>query len=371
MSLRHYLVLLLVAVFVTRLSLPLVMRIAWHYGIVDMPGPRRINREPIPRPGGIAIFLGIAASVALQIVGEKFWGWGGMFTKGGVIPAEILGIFGGMLVIFVTGLIDDIVDLSPSAKLVGQIVAAAIVVWTGTRIDYVGNPIGGGLIDIGTLAVPATLLYIIGFTNVINFIDGLDGLAAGISTIAAVSMLVVAIGLNRLDAAALAVALIGGSLAFLRFNFNPASVFMGDSGALLLGFTLSTISLLGIMRSTATIALLVPLLILGVPILDAFSAVLRRVRGKRPIQEADRGHLHHRFLNRGFTQRQTVVIVWIWSAALALGGYAVSTLPAYLKLAAFGVLLVISIMLASWLGIWDVVYHHDGTASDAWKEPRL
>lgn len=365
MSIRHYLALLAVAVAVTRISLPFVMRFAWRKGIVDMPGPRRVNTEPIPRPGGIAIFLGVMVAIAVQIVGEAYFGWGGAFFEEGRIPVEILGIFGGMLVIFVTGLIDDIVDLSPAAKLVGQILAALVVVWTGTQIDYIGNPFGGGLIDIGTLSIPVTIVYILGFTNVINFIDGLDGLAGGISTIAAASMLVVAIGLNRLDAAALAIVLIGACLAFLRFNFNPASVFMGDSGALFLGFTLSTISLLGIMRSTATIALLVPLIILGVPILDAFSAILRRIRGKRPIQEADRGHVHHRFLNRGFTQRQTVFIVWIWSAALAVGGYAISALPSQLKFLSFLVLLAISVVLASWLGIWDVVYHHDSPARES------
>lgn len=359
MSLRHYLVLIGVAALVTRLSMPLVIKYAWKWGMVDNPGGRKIHTHPVPRAGGIAIFLGMLAAVLVQMYGEYFMGWGEILLGGDAVNRELLGIFAGISVIFLVGLLDDFVDLSPLAKFVGQLFAAGIVVWSGTLIEFVGNPFGGGLIILGSLSIPVTLVYIVGFTNVVNLIDGLDGLAGGISTIAAGSMLLVAAQLNRLDAAVLAAVLIGACLAFLRFNFNPASVFMGDSGSLVLGFMLAVISLLGVMRSTATMALLVPLLIIGVPILDTGSAIVRRIRGNRPIQEADRGHIHHRLLNRGFNQRQTVVIVWIWSAALAAGGYVIANAPSSIKVAAFAVLIILSVMLANWLGIWEVVYHHD------------
>lgn len=364
MSPLHYLALLFVAVFVTRVSMPLVIDVAWRLNLVDMPGGRKVHDHPVPRAGGIAMFLGISVAAGLQMAGEAFWGWEGMFITDGSFDREVVGILVGALIMFAVGLVDDFRNLSPLAKFAGQMLAATVVVWSGTLIEFVGNPFGGGLLYLGTLSLPVTFVYILGFTNVINLIDGLDGLAGGISTIAAASMFLVAAQLNRLDAAVLAIVLIGACAAFLRFNFHPASVFMGDSGSLVLGYLLAVISLLGVMRSTATIALLVPLIIIGVPILDTASAIVRRLRGNRPIQEADRGHIHHRLLSRGFNQRQTVLIVWAWSAALAAGGYVVSGVPSGLKMATFAVLIVLSVLLAYWLGIWEVVYHHDGGDED-------
>ncbi len=186
---------------------------------------------------------------------------------------------------------------------------------------------------LGLLSIPITLIYIAGFTNVINLIDGLDGLAAGVSAIAGGTFLVLALQGNHLEAAALAAALIGACLGFLRYNFNPASIFMGDSGALFLGFALATISLMGVMKTVAAIALAVPLLIIGVPVFDTASAIVRRVRHNRPIQEADKGHIHHRLLGRGFDQRQTVLIIYAWSGALAIGAMAMRWSPSVIKYA--------------------------------------
>jgi UDP-GlcNAc:undecaprenyl-phosphate GlcNAc-1-phosphate transferase len=204
------------------------------------------------------------------------------------------------------------------------------------------------------------MIYIVGFTNVINLIDGLDGLAAGVGAIAAASLLVLAAQGNRLGAATIAAALIGAAVGFLRYNFNPASIFMGDSGALFLGCTLATISLMGVMKSSAAIVLAVPLLIIGVPIFDTASAIVRRIMHKRPIQEADRGHIHHRLLGRGFNQRQTVLIIYVWSIALAFGGYAVRYAPGFVRSLAFLVLLVITGFMAYWLGLFEVAHHVDG-----------
>lgn len=358
MTFRHYAALIAIAAVVTILVTPLVRRISLRYGLVDRPGGRKVHSEPISRLGGVAIFAGVIASIAFQYLGERFFGWGGsLATTGSANPWLILG---GLVVMFVVGLVDDLVNLTPAAKLGGQIVAAAVVVAAGLRIEFVGDPFGGGLILLGLLAVPVTIVYLVGFANVINLIDGLDGLAAGVTAIAAMSLLLLAAQGNRLDAAALAAAVIGACLGFLRYNFHPASIFMGDSGAMFLGFTLATISLLGVMKTTAAIALAVPLLIIGVPIFDTASAIIRRLRHKRPIQEADRGHIHHRLLGRGFDQRQTVIIIYIWSAMLAFGGYAVRYAPGPVRWGALLVLFVVTAFMAYWLGLYEAAHHHDG-----------
>jgi UDP-GlcNAc:undecaprenyl-phosphate GlcNAc-1-phosphate transferase len=264
----------------------------------------------------------------------------------------------GLAVIFVVGIIDDVKGTRPGIKFTGQLFAAALPIAAGLRIDFIGNPIEGGLVDIGLLGIPLTLLWIVGFTNVINLIDGLDGLAAGVTAIASISFLVLAAQMNELVAAMLAAVLIGSCLGFLRYNFNPASIIMGDSGAMFLGFALATMSLHGVMKSVAAITLAVPLLIIGVPVFDAASAIIRRTRHGRPIQEADNGHIHHRLLHRGFNQRQTVLIIYVWSIALAVCGYAVRRLPGVYELAVFLVLAVLSFLMASWLGLFEAARVH-------------
>ena len=359
MSLFHYLFIATVGAVVTLLVTPLVRRFAIARGMVDTPGGRKVHSTPIPRLGGVAIFAGVMSAMAMQAAGEYFWNWGGTLIGGGTARVRILGVLAAMTVIFLVGLVDDLVTISPGFKLLGQVVAAGIAIAAGLRIAYVGNPFGGGLMSLGLLTAPVTLIYIVGFTNIINLIDGLDGLAAGVTGIAAVSLLLLAAQANRLEAAALAAAVIGVCAGFLRFNFHPASIFMGDSGALFLGFTLSAISLMGVMKSTATIALAVPLLIVGVPIFDTASAIVRRVLHRRPIQEADSGHIHHRLLGRGFDQTQTVLIIYVWCVALAVGGYTVRWAGGPFKVAAFLALFVITGFMAYWLGLFEAVQHPD------------
>jgi len=355
-SLRHYFAIFAIALVVTFVVTPLVRRFAIRRGLVDRPGGRKVHERPIPRLGGVAIFAGVAIAIGLQIAGELRLGWGGTLVSQGAIEPRTFGVLAGMTIIFLVGLWDDLSNLSPGMKLAGQIVAAGVVVASGLRIEYIGDPLGGGLIGLGLVSIPITMIYIVGFTNVINLIDGLDGLAAGVSAIAATSLLVLAAQGNRLDAAALAAAVIGACIAFLRYNFNPATIFMGDSGALFLGFTLATISLMGVMKSTATIALAVPLLIIGVPIFDTASAIIRRLLHQRPIQEADKGHIHHRLLGRGFNQRQTVLIIYVWCIALAVGGYAVRWAAGPIKVLAVVALFAITGIMAYWLGLFDAVH---------------
>jgi UDP-GlcNAc:undecaprenyl-phosphate GlcNAc-1-phosphate transferase len=365
-SLWHYLALVGVALSVTFALTPLVRGLSARFGLLDAPGGRRVHTHEVSRLGGVAIFGGFCAAMVAQYAGERFGGWTPVLSHDGW---PLVGTFAGMIVIVAVGLWDDIRPIRPGVKLVGQIVAASLPLAAGLRVDYVGNPFGGGLIQLGLLGIPVTLAWIVGFTNVINLIDGLDGLAAGVSAIAAVSFLVLAAQMNQLVAAAFASALIGACIGFLRYNFHPASIHMGDSGAMFLGFTLSTLALQGVMKSVAAITLVVPLLVIGVPVFDTLSAIIRRARHGRPIQEADDGHIHHRLLRRGFNHRQTVLIIYVWSAALAAGGYSMRFVPSLFKIGVFLVLAVLSAFMASRLGLFDAArVHGDDRSSDGDEE---
>ncbi len=361
MSLLHHLFLIAVALLTTVAVAPLVRRVSVKAGIVDHGGGRKVHTTAISRLGGVAILAGIAMAVIAQFVGETLHMWTSAPSWTPVLTIAgptFLGTVGGLLVIFLVGLVDDLRGLAPGVKFAGQLVAASIPIAAGLRVEFVGNPFTGGLMQLGLLAYPITALWIVGFANVINLIDGLDGLAAGISAIAAASFLVLAVQMNELVAAVLAAAVIGACVGFLFFNFNPASIIMGDSGALLLGFALACMSLQGVMKSVAAITLVVPLLVIGVPVFDTASAIIRRWRHGRPIQEADDGHIHHRLLHRGFSQRQTVLIIYVWSIALAAGGYAMRLVPVMWKAIVFAVLAVLSGLMASWLGLFAQARNH-------------
>jgi UDP-GlcNAc:undecaprenyl-phosphate GlcNAc-1-phosphate transferase len=360
-SYLHYAGLILAAFLVSLAVTPLVRHFALAHHIVTNPGGRKIHTKPIPELGGTGIFIGIVVAALIQVAGEHFLGWKGIFTDATTTPLNFYGIAGGAAVIYLTGLIDDLYDISPGLKLVGQIAAALIVSLCGVRISFISNPFAAGT-NIWLDPVTAnglTVFYLVAFANIINLVDGLDGLAAGISAIAAVSLLVLAAGVNQLAAAIIAALIIGACLGILRYNFNPASIFMGDEGALLLGFLLGIISLMGVMKTTAAIALAVPLLIVGVPIFDTLSAIIRRVRHKRPIKEADKGHIHHRLLGRGLNQRQTVLIIYAWSILLAIGGYAIRYTPTHIRVITLVILLLITAGLSYYLGLFESVHAHD------------
>lgn len=286
------------AIAVVLLTTPVVRDFAIRKGAVDMPNERRINKVPVPSTGGVAIFLGFW--MAVLVFGEfnnyLFW------------------LFISSAIIMVCGFIDDFRNLSPKIKLVVQFGAAILfMVATGTRIHFIKLPLSNYYIGLGSFSYPLTLLWIVGITNALNFIDGLDGLAAGTAGIASTTLFLVALSQNNLSLATVLVALAGASFAFLRFNSHPAEIFMGDSGALSLGFLLATISAGGLMKSATAIAITVPVLILGLPIFDGTFSVLRRLaRGQSPFV-ADRGHLHHRLLDRGLDQKLAVNVLYATS----------------------------------------------------------
>ncbi|MEW5866710.1 MAG: MraY family glycosyltransferase [Bacillota bacterium] len=295
-----------VPVFVEALAIsliltPVVRAVALRAGLVYMPNSRTVHRQPMPVLGGVAIFIAFVVTV-LHRAGLGY---------------DLLGLLAGLTVVFIVGIRDDIRDLAPLPKFLGQIVAAALAVYLGVRIEFVTNPFGPGMIYLGRWGIPLTFFWILAMTNVVNFLDGLDGLAAGVSSIASIALFVVAAARGQALAATLAIALAGSAVGFLPYNFNPAKIFMGDAGAMSLGFAIAVVSVEGALKGAATIALVIPMFTLGVPILDTAFAIARRVHNGTPFYQADREHLHHRLLAKGFSHRGAVVFIYLLSGVLA------------------------------------------------------
>ena len=354
-----YLCLFVASLVATLATTPLARRIAIRVGAVDYPNARRINKTPIPRMGGIAIFCGIVAAFVVQYLGTTYLGWPVVLVPSPRLEVNYWLLVLAFLVIFATGLLDDRYSLKPLQKLAGQVLAAVLAVVGGLVIGDISNPLGGPFVSLGWLAYPVTVIYLVAYTNIINLIDGLDGLAAGISALASLTMFVLSVLAGRLDAAALAVAVVGSSLGFLRYNFHPASIFMGDSGALTLGFALGAVSLLSVTRFAGLTTIIVPLVIAAVPIIDTFSAIVRRLRGHVSIGHADRGHIHHRLMAEGFDQRQAVLLMYAWTALLCVGSLVMTQVDTIPRIAIFVLLLVASFAFAWHLRLFEpVLLHH-------------
>jgi UDP-GlcNAc:undecaprenyl-phosphate GlcNAc-1-phosphate transferase len=338
---------------------PLARRIAVKLGAIDKPTGRRVNKVPVPRMGGIAIFCGIAAAFAVQYVGTMFLGWPVVLVPSPKLRVNYWMLVLAFCVIFTTGLLDDKFSLRPAQKLAGQVLAAVIAVAGGLVIGDISSPLGPEFISLGWLAYPVTVIYLVAYVNIINLIDGLDGLAAGISAIASFTMFVLSVMAGRLDAAALSIAVTGSSLGFLRYNFHPASIFMGDSGSLTLGFALGCLSLLSVTRFAGLTTIIVPLVIAAVPILDTLSAIVRRTRAHVSIGQADRGHIHHRLMDEGFDQRQAVLVMYAWTLMLCLGSVVMTQVGTRPRVGIFCALAAASFLFAHKLHLFEpVLLHH-------------
>lgn len=338
---------------------PLARRIAVKLGAIDKPTGRRVNKVPVPRMGGIAIFCGIAAAFAVQYVGTMFLGWPVVLVPSPKLRVNYWMLVLAFCVIFTTGLLDDKFSLKPAQKLAGQVLAAMIAVAGGLVIGDISSPLGPEFISLGWLAYPVTVIYLVAYVNIINLIDGLDGLAAGISAIASFTMFVLSVMAGRLDAAALSIAVTGSSLGFLRYNFHPASIFMGDSGSLTLGFALGCSSLLSVTRFAGLTTIIVPLVIAAVPILDTLSAIVRRTRAHVSIGQADRGHIHHRLMDEGFDQRQAVLVMYAWTLMLCLGSVVMTQVGTWPRVGIFCALAAASFLFAHKLHLFEpVLLHH-------------
>ena len=296
----------LVAFAIVVLLTPAVGGMARMLGVVDTPDGRRINRRPIPRLGGLALFFGILVpALAFLHLGRE--------TRGLLLGASVATLVGA---------VDDFRGLSWWQKLAGQVGAAAIPTAFGIWIDHFTFPLVGVYTLPEWAGVSLTIFWIVALMNMVNFLDGLDGLAAGICGISGLTFAVIALSLGKPDAAIVSAVVFGACLGFLRHNFYPARIFMGDSGALLLGFTLAAVSVDGLSKTALLSGLVLPLLVLAVPLLDTSFVVAKRIKSGRPIYEADRTHLHHRFENIGFSQRRAVVYLYCWCATLALAALA-------------------------------------------------
>lgn len=317
----YHLTVFLIALVVVIYTTPMVKKIGLKAGLVDQPGGRKIHKRPMVRLGGVSIFAGTL--VALLLI----WRMGGFGTLPPSKEYEVWGVTIGGLAFFLIGLADDLFTLPALSRLVMQLVVAGMAWQAGVQIHFLTIPFMGLVQLQDWISLLLTVVWLVGMANAINMIDGLDGLAAGVSGIAAVVMMIVCLFMNQPAAALIAAALAGASLGFLRYNFNPAQIFMGDGGAYFMGFTLAGIGVIGLVKGVTTVAVLLPYLILAVPILDISSVIVDRLRrGKSPFA-ADKRHLHHRLLQAGLPQRLIVLFIYsltLWVGSLAM---AISNMP--------------------------------------------
>ncbi len=316
---------------------PLARRLAIKVGALDVPKTeRKIHKGAMPYFGGLAIYVAIISCLFVFLPHTK----------------QNLAIMAGATVIVIVGIIDDMYDMPAKIKLLAQIVAACIAVYGGIRINFITNPFSeSGYVFFAMFSIPATIIWIVGVTNTINLIDGLDGLAAGVSGIAALTFFVTAITKNYDFIYIYCVVVAGAAFGFLPHNFNPAKIFMGDTGAMLLGYMLAVIAAIGAVKSVAAIALIIPVFTIGVPIIDTFFAIVRRVSNNRSIMEADKEHLHHQLLKRGLSHRQTVLV--LYTISIILGGTAVyiSNVDAITGITTVVLMFCVIILLAERVGL--------------------
>jgi UDP-GlcNAc:undecaprenyl-phosphate/decaprenyl-phosphate GlcNAc-1-phosphate transferase len=290
----------LAAAAVTAALTPLVGRVSRRFGLLDEPRERGLSERLTPLLGGVAILAGVLVATLVFIPMDRTY----------------RAILAGAALITVVGAVDDVVDLNPGLKLVGQIAAVSLPVSAGVTVDNFTLPFVHR-VDLAGLGAPLTLVGIVLIINVVNFSDGVDGLAAGCCAIAATSFAIIAFDLGKADAGVLAAIIAGAALGFLVHNFHPASVFMGDCGSNLLGYLLGAVIVEGSLKTNALIALVGPLVVLAVPFLDTGFVLAKRVKYRRPVYRADRWHFHHRMANIGFSQRQTVLYLYAWMLAMA------------------------------------------------------
>ena len=289
---------------------PATAWLARRVGAVDQPADRRIHRAPTPRLGGLAILVGFMVPALYYLPAD----------------APTRGLVAGAVLIALLGAVDDVWGLTPQMKALGQVACAAVPVSAGLTIDHITLPFVGAQ-DLGPAQYVLTLVWFVALVNMINFTDGMDGLAAGVSGIGLTTFAIIAASLDRADPAILAASMAGAALAFLAYNFHPARVFMGDSGAMLLGFVIAGVAVSGVLKTSAAVAIGLPLVILAIPILDTSFVILKRLKHGLPIYGADRSHFHHRFFTIGWSQRRTVLALYTWCLLMAAVALALRFVP--------------------------------------------
>ncbi len=333
---------------------PFVKRIAFRWGAIDQPNKRKVHQEIMPRLGGLAIYLGFFLPF-LFFVPKSNLTWA-------ILSAATL--------IVLTGALDDRYQLSPKLKLLGQLIATFIVVFSGLKVEFINLPFNlfaDGTLEFGWFSIPLSILWIVGITNAVNLIDGLDGLAGGVSAIATAVILVMAVIIGNYVVIAMSAILLGATLGFLVFNFHPAKIFMGDTGALFLGFILASMSIYGF-KYVTIFAFIMPILILAVPISDTVFAIIRRVVHNRPISEADKNHLHHRLLQLGFSHRTTVLIIYGISLLFGLAAIFFSQATLWQAVLMLAIILLLLEILVETIGLVSKNYK---PLLNAWKKFKI
>ncbi|MEN2667065.1 MraY family glycosyltransferase [Listeria aquatica] len=324
---------LIICLLASLILTPFIRQAALYFDVTDKPDKRRVNVKPIPSLGGLAIYISFSIGLFLLPI-DKTILW----------PIFISGT-----VMMFTGFIDDLFEIKARYKLLGQVLAAFIIVfWGGITIEFINLPFGGEL-HFGIFSIPLTILWIVAITNAVNLIDGLDGLAAA-STIALITILGMAFIMSDPVVIMISALLIAATFGFLPFNFNPAKIFMGDTGALFLGFLISILSVMGF-KNVTFISLIVPILILGVPISDTIIAIIRRIVTKQPLAMADKSHIHHQLMGLGFTHRQTVILIYAISALFSLFSFLFTMSTVWVSVLLMAILLLLVEVLIESLGL--------------------
>lgn len=312
----------LLAFIVTFMVTPYSIKIAKKIGAIDIPKDnRRMRKKIMPKLGGVAVIAGFAISLIYLISVMSIEGSINLFDDNQYFK-KLIGLGLGTIIITITGIIDDTKTLKPLQKLFGQFLAAVVTVCCGIQINSIDIPYFSGLGLSYEVSIITTIIWILVITNAINLIDGLDGLSSGIALISCISLLIIfALNYSPIIAILMITSLIGALVGFLPFNFSPAKTFIGDTGSNFLGYVLSVVSIMGVAKTYTAVVIALPMLVLGLPIFDVIWAIIRRViKGKsiKAIFKADKGHLHHRLISRGFSQKQTVLVMYTISAALGI-----------------------------------------------------
>ncbi|MCL2677737.1 MAG: undecaprenyl/decaprenyl-phosphate alpha-N-acetylglucosaminyl 1-phosphate transferase [Clostridiales bacterium] len=317
------------------LATPLMIRLASKVGAIDHPDERKVHKESIPRLGGLAIFLAFVCGTLI------LWG----------LDEQVFALLLACSVIVLMGYLDDTKNVSPVVKLSFQVVAALVLVQSGVYVSFLTNPFTGEAFSLGVFGIPLTVIWLVGVSNAVNLIDGLDGLASGVSAICASTIAALGFLTGSFTIAGVAVVLAVASAGFLRYNFPPAKIFMGDCGALFLGFVLGALSIMGMAKSAAALSIFVPILILGLPIFDTFFAIARRFRARRPVMQADRGHLHHRLLDLGLSTWQVVTVLYVVTFLMGLAAILLTLLTTPQAVVILIIVTVLFFLGANKLGI--------------------
>lgn len=318
---------------------PLVIKFAIKIGAIDKPNERKVHTRIMPRLGGLAIVIGVTVG----------------YFVGGIYHEKVTGITVGAILIVLIGMLDDLYELSPRIKFLGQLLAACLVVASGLKVELLSIPFIGKF-DIGIWSYPVTVFWIVGITNAINLIDGLDGLSAGISAIGIATIATLAGMAGKMLIFTLSLIILGSIIGFLFYNFHPAKIFMGDTGALFLGYAISVLSLLGLYKSVTLFSFVVPVIILGVPIFDTTFAIIRRIVNRKPISAPDKSHLHHRLLALGFSHRNTVLLIYCFGIMFGVSAILFSSSTLWQSVLILFGLLILGEILAEVIGLVNEQY---------------